>query len=70
MKQAFLIKLVTDSTVPIPREVVEAVVDNSTARDAIAEGLWGWFPGPDHVMVDEDMIDVMEFFLTEIEVEP
>lgn len=60
MRQAYLLRVEIDTTIPVPDEVVEAVVENSTARDAIDDGIWGWFP---EELTDEDMLDLSLVYL-------
>lgn len=50
----FTLRLTFTARVPIPREVVASVLENSTAMDAIEEGVWNWLPISEE---DEDSTD-------------
>jgi hypothetical protein len=55
----FTLRLQIGAPVAIPQDVVQAILDHSTAIEAIEEGLWNWLPlPPDEWPDDEPVLDM------------
>ena len=59
--RTYRLRLTIESpTVDVPYDVVEKVVDYSTARDAIFDGVWAWAAGSadDEADLPDDFLDL------------
>ena len=64
VKTTYFLRLTLEAPVAIPEDVVESVLDNSTAMDALEEGIWNWLPMDRIDEADDAMNDVFMMGLT------
>jgi len=50
------LRLTFEAPVHIPQDILEKVLDNSTALDALEEGVWNWLPLPDEALESTDSV--------------
>jgi hypothetical protein len=60
----YWLRLTLEAPIEIPRDVVEKVLDYSTAIEAIEEGIWNWLPADAIDKADDAVNDVFAMGLS------